>query len=468
MKTLTYYTTFFLSSILLVVNLSSCQKIDEWLDAKGTLNEVRPSTLADYQAILDNNYWMNNAFPRGGALGADNYYLSDNQFNSVSQHERNSYIFASDIYTGEVGQDWNDAYRVVEFANIVLDGLSNLAANESNRADFNNIKGSAYFFRAFAYYMLSQIYCASYDVATDNSGLGLVLRTSSDVNQPSVRSTVTETYDFMINDIMQAIELLPGYSPYQTRPTRPAANALLAKVYLSMENYAEAYSYANNCLAEFNTLLDYNSDLISLNSTFRFPVMPGNPEILFFAQQIGSNPLFTGGFGVGNIDTLLYASYHENDLRKALYYGDNGSGLIKLIGTYSGDFYTFCGIATNEVLLIRAECAARLGNPSGAITDLNTLLTNRYNQGTYQPFDTNLEAENALCVVLDERRKELAFTGQLRWEDLRRLNKDERFAKTIYRIINGTTYSLPPNDKRYVYPIPDDEIALSGIQQNER
>jgi starch-binding outer membrane protein, SusD/RagB family len=69
-------------------------------------------------------------------------------------------------------------------------------------------------------------------------------------------------------------------------------------------------------------------------------------------------------------------------------------------------------------------------------------------------------------VILQERRKELPFTADVRWEDLRRLNKDPNFQKTIVRVLNGTTYTLPPNDPKYVLPIPENEVQLSGLQQN--
>jgi hypothetical protein len=38
----------------------------------------------------------------------------------------------------------------------------------------------------------------------------------------------------------------------------------------------------------------------------------------------------------------------------------------------------------------------------------------------------------------------------------------------LKRTVNGTEYSLAPNDARYVMPIPDDEITRSGIIQNQR
>jgi hypothetical protein len=116
--------------------------------------------------------------------------------------------------------------------------------------------------------------------------------------------------------------------------------------------------------------------------------------------------------------------------------------------------------------LIRAECYARAGNISSAMSDLNTLLKTRWVSGTYTDM-TATTADEALGKVLIERRKELLMRGQ-RWTDLRRLNKDSRFAVTLQRVINGTTYTLPPNDLRYTLLIPYNVIQISGIQQNPR
>ena len=91
----------------------------------------------------------------------------------------------------------------------------------------------------------------------------------------------------------------------------------------------------------------------------------------------------------------------------------------------------------------------------------------RWKAGTFIPF-TAATATDALTKIINEKRKELPFTGSIRWEDLRRLNKEPQFAKTLIRILNGQTYSLPPNDAKYTLPIPDDEIRLSGIAQNIR
>ncbi|MEJ7778953.1 MAG: RagB/SusD family nutrient uptake outer membrane protein, partial [Daejeonella sp.] len=76
-------------------------------------------------------------------------------------------------------------------------------------------------------------------------------------------------------------------------------------------------------------------------------------------------------------------------------------------------------------------------------------------------------SDDALKMVLQERRKELLMRNR-RFNDLRRLNKDSRFAITLKRILGANTHELPPNDKRYVFPIPETVIAATGMAQNER
>jgi starch-binding outer membrane protein, SusD/RagB family len=458
--------------ILLIIMLSAfqgCKKQDSWLDEKRQLGDVKPTTLKDFQAILDNVDVMNLVGNTMGQMGTDNYYLIDASFNSSGIVERNSYKWATDIFEGKISGDWNDDYKIVEYSNIVLDGLKNIEVSSTEKTSYENIKGSALFFRAFAFYQLAQLFCSPYSSSTADTELGIPIRLTSDVNVKSVRSSVKQTYEQMVVDLQSAIELLPDNPSLTTRPSKISASALLAKIFLCMEDYENAYQNANISLTANNTLIDYNT-YANVTTSFVFPAFsPGNPEIIFFAYGNGYYvsvlPSATGGKGF--IDSLLYKSYHNDDLRKKLFYQDFGTGRIQIRGTYSGTWYNFSGIANNEIYLIRAECAARMGNAQTAINDLNTLLRKRYVTGKFTDL-TAVDANDALDKVLRERRKELPFTGQLRWEDLRRLNKDPKFAITLKRVISGATYSLPPNDSRYVYPIPDLEIQLSGIAQNPR
>ena len=79
-----------------------------------------------------------------------------------------------------------------------------------------------------------------------------------------------------------------------------------------------------------------------------------------------------------------------------------------------------------------------------------------------------MTADAALTLILDERRKELAFRSGLRWSDLKRLNQDSRYAKTLSRKIGGQSYTLAPGDKRYAFLIPVSVVQMDGVAQNSR
>jgi len=56
-----------------------------------------------------------------------------------------------------------------------------------------------------------------------------------------------------------------------------------------------------------------------------------------------------------------------------------------------------------------------------------------------------------------------------RWIDLRRLNKEGLYTTNLQRVVNGTVYTLPANDPRYTYPIPDEVIQFNpSMPQNPR
>ena len=75
---------------------------------------------------------------------------------------------------------------------------------------------------------------------------------------------------------------------------------------------------------------------------------------------------------------------------------------------------------------------------------------------------------NYLQEVLNERRRELIGTG-LRWFDLKRLNKEPRFAKTVIHELDGEVYTLEPNGNNYVLPIPPQVLAFNpNMIQNPR
>ena len=69
--------------------------------------------------------------------------------------------------------------------------------------------------------------------------------------------------------------------------------------------------------------------------------------------------------------------------------------------------------------------------------------------------------------IVEEKRKSLVYRG-LNWIDLRRLNAEPEFQRVLTREINGETVILNPLSKKYVLPIPENELALNPIPQTDR
>lgn len=447
--------------------LYGCNK-DKFLDKKPDTRLVVPTTLTDMQALLDNQPVMQET-PELGELSSDNYYLLFPTWTGLTTKYQNAYTWAKDTYKGQ-GKipDYNNPYQQVFYANVVIDGLLKLKVDESTRPEYNRVLGMALFIRAYAFYNLAQIFAPAYDDGTASKDPGIALRLTSDVNAPSVRASVEDTYNRILLDLLQADSLLPESVPSSklNRPSRAAVQAMLARIYLSMRAYPQAGMYADNSLQLYDSLIEYKTYYVN-GIAKPFPQL--SPEVLYQSNLISTSEVLVGG-GFRTtcvIDSSLYNSYKAGDLRRVLFYRGSGTSTSHYLRyNYSGYSWCFSGLAVDEMLLIRAECAARTGNKNAALDDLNMLLSHRWvdqDSMLYVPI-TAASAEAALDSILVERRKELAFRG-LRWTDLRRLNKDNTNI-TITHGLNGQLYNLPAGSPNYVYDLPPDVTGLGNTTED--
>ena len=418
-----------------------------------------PKDLKGLRAILDNDLLTQTVSPGLGQLSCDDYYLLNSTWSSAAPLGRNAYTWADNLYEGQSVDDWNKPYKAIYYCNIVLDHLDKVTNDDPE--EYDAIKGGALFGRAYHTYSLEETFGALYRPPSAEHDQGVVLRLDPNPTEKDGRSATVLVYAQILRDLRQAVPLLPlsVQRDHLNRPCRPAAFALLARVCLTMQDYVQAGNYADSCLQLYAALLRYDT----VNAAPSRPFDPSkNDEILFLCSMQNYPQQYASSTG---IDTTLYNSYEPGDLRKTLFFRTNASlGLHVFRGQYTGTSYLFSGLSTDEVWLIRAECAARNGDKEGALDALNTLLASRWN-GSFTEYSA-ATADEALGLVLKERRKELLFRD-IRWADLRRLNQDERFAIMLTRKLDKT-YTLQPGDARYAFPIPDDEIRLSGIQQNAR
>lgn len=453
----------------LAVVLVSCQK---FVDIKKSGSQSFVETAKDCQLLLDNYDLFNTAYPLDGEISADDYYLDDARYNSdpITLEDRSLYSWRPNAIRISSTQ-WVGAYNKIYHANLVLEALEKLNGKESPQV-LDNLKGTALFLRAYSLWSLAQLYARPYSAnAAQDPGIPVHLK--SDINDIQGRGTLKETYDRIVQDLKDAAGLMNVSSSISSRPNKAAAFAMLARVYLSMDNYSDALNSAGSALQIKHDLIDFNT----LNKASFNPFVRFNKEVIFHSVIFSQNSVLEPGYGDENqalIDPLVISSYEQNDLRKTILFKENTdvpnpSGTYRFTGNYEsavGSSKLFNGLAVDEIYLIRAECYARTGNANGAMQDLNTLLQSRWVSNTYVN-KTATTADDALLQVLAERRKELVMRG-LRWTDLRRLNKETKFAKTLSRTVNGTVYTLPPNDNRYTLLIPQEVITNSALPQNPR
>ncbi len=447
--------------LFILIIFSSCTKNvfdSDWLDAKRDKNLLVPTTLKDMRDLLNNTLSLGYDYKGKAALLMDDYYLSYSSWVSSYEVVKNSYIWEYDGTEGGTQGDteWNGSYEQVFYSNVILEGLEKITPDNTTREEWKDVKGGALYFRAKAFYNLVQLYAPAYDESTADTDLGIHVRLTADVNASITRQSVAETYERIIADMKEAIPLLRESPSHKVEASKAAAYGMLARIYLSMRKYDLALEYANLCLGFSDVILDFNT----LNSNASYPLPAYNDEVII---QHVNKEIYLAFI---NIDNTLYDSYSDSDLRLSIFFRNYGSLGILFRGNHTGSFYHFAGITTGEMYLIKAECLARNGNTSEAMSTLNALLVKRYEEKSFISL-TASDANEALTTILWERRKELLFRG-LRWSDLKRLNKEPEFAVTISRNLDGQIYTLPPNDLRYVLPIPNYVIQDTGIPQNPR
>lgn len=444
--------------IATVLIMSACSK---YLEMKPDQSIAVPTKLKDLQAILDYELYNIRGYPAGGDMGADYYYMDDNDLEARNVDARGIYQYAPIAYRDI---DWTDSYKRIFYANVVLDEVDGVLLEELNETHRQAVKGAALFQRGWNFLHLAQLFASAYDPNTADGEMGVVLRLNSDINERSERAPLYESFAQITRDLGAAAALLPAENITPTRPSKASAYAALARTYLYMGDFEQAKNYADSCLDIRSTLIDYST----LDS------MRANPFELFNEEVLLHNILVANGSmlspNLAKVDTVLYQLYSEHDLRKVNFYTRQTDGSYAFKGNYSGDVNSsllFSGLALDEVYLIKAESAVRLGLLDDAAATLSSFAKSRYRLGYVPEFNFS-DATLALQTVLNERQKELAFRGGIRWADLKRLNLSPTTAKTLKRTVNGEIVELEPNDRRYNLLIPVEVIRQSGIQQNLR
>lgn len=348
-------------------------------------------------------------------------------------------IFNKDMLTtnSEVYVQWRDAYAVINTANNILSVI-----NIVNKDDQDRVSGEALFLRGLMYFDLVRFFGLQYQAGVQNTqpGVPIVLTPTAGISDASfvTRSAVEEVYAQVIADLTSAASKLPLDNDVYA--SKGAANALLARVYLQMGNYANARDAANTVIGsgQYSLLPDYaevfNQDDNTSEDIFATQITPQNR----FSSMTEFFSIREYGGRDGDIEILNghLNLYPAGDARKDLFFLGNGA---MRTGKWNNQYGVVNLIRLSEMYLIRAECNQRLGTTTGAtpLADYNRI---RQRAGLIAAGSVTLNN------ILLERRIELAFEGH-RIHDQRRLKENV-----------GTR---PWNDPKLLFPIPARELEAN-------
>ncbi|MEH6307564.1 RagB/SusD family nutrient uptake outer membrane protein [Olivibacter sp. CPCC 100613] len=408
-----------------------------------------------------------------GEVASDNTEILDAQAGiDISQID----AFTTLTNNGMLNTMWNDHYKGILACNAVIDRIPAVAMNETLKARYI---AECLFLRSLMYFNMVRTF----------GDVPLVTKEIVDVQEGYgfARSPQASIYEQLIKDLEQAASVLPN--DYGTadkgRATAGAARGLLAKIYLTLQNWQEAANQTKAVmdLGVYQLMPTYEAVFAIANknnaeSLFEVQYKKGgyglgSPFNNAFSPRLSGQIVSTIGAGGGqNTPTADIANLYEaNDQRRAVSIADgyqNGSQFvaIRYIKKYLDPALFAANDADNnwpvlryaDILLVRAEALNELGYaPDGeAFTLLNRI---RERAGLAALSSTELpDQESFRKTLAHERRVELAFENH-RWFDLVRTGR-------AVEVMRATGKSI--QDHQLLFPIPQVQIDINPdvITQN--
>ncbi len=390
-------------------------------------------------------------------------------FSFKREPERACYSFKhGDIFPeGSNDSFYSDCYSQLYTYNVVANNILNVP--DGINKDKKLVYAEAITHRAFIYLQLVNIYAAQYDKATAQTDYGVPIMLDEDVNGKYKRNSVAEVYELIIDDLKNAVENLDAATQNPFHPNKTTGYGLLARTYLYMGEYELALENAKRALEHniVGKLVDYTQyhvnpgtawDRITDDNDISLPQRGDSPSNIFV--KLPPIDLSSEVFASANLMNVFKQNLPSEaiDKREELFYAKDSVNIYENAvfpgyTMYVAHVMPNLGLTLQEIYLMLAECEARVasGTKEQTLAYLDILRDKRIVGNT--PL-TAATKEEALEIALDERRREMAFWGQMRFIDLRRLNKDPKFAKDIVHKLDEEIFTLPANDPRYIMPLP--------------
>ncbi len=413
-------------------------------------------------ANLQSNGLYGLYLPAFGEIQSDNTYdeVPANDNGIYGQLDQFTTIPSNSIVTDV----WTQSYRTIQKANVVLNRVSRIsyATDATKQARIGEMK----FIRALLYFNLVRLY----------GDVPLVTQETTDPNAyfGQGRTASSQVYDQIKKDLTDAITVLPATTSQPGRAVKTAAQTLLAKVHLTLKNYADAQTLLQAVVSSGqHTLMSNPADVFSIsnenNKEIIFAVqfasgVNGNTEGSTLFQQFSPSGTVSGAKGHNLPTKSLYALFASADKRKGTYLTATSSGtpwtrkLTQPTTVITDGGSDVVVLRYADVLLMLAEVQNELGDASGAATNLNLIRTRA------GLVNTTATTQSALRSAIDlERRFELVGEGH-RWFDLVRSGNAVSVMNDWF---NANNILVTITSNNLLMPIPQSQINTDpSINQN--
>ncbi|NDV77374.1 RagB/SusD family nutrient uptake outer membrane protein [Dysgonomonas sp. 511] len=422
--------------LLGLISFSACSDFLEVSPSDQIPNETAVTTVGEATAALNGVY---TGFVSRYYYGTDMITYGDvrgddmaTTFNGQRTYSQFTFGHATALTSTNGGSFWQYIYRNMNRVNNLItkiDAGSVKISTEKEQTTLDDVRGQALALRALMHFDVLKIYGEPY--LKNKSAWGAIIadKVFSKNDKPQ-RSTVEQTYTFILGDLKEALgistsKVLLNKTKTNGKMSYWAAKALLARVYLYMGDYENAYKEAKDVVTNGGYSLIGNADYVnSWSQEF-------TTESIFEIHSSETDNADREGIGyVWSIDgyyaSIITKELHDilkedaKDVRLGLLEAeqlDNAGTMGYFINKYpgrNGNVYVNNTrvIRLSDMYLIVAEAGSRTGK-SDASTYLNAI------RKRANPEATDVTA--TLDLVMKERRKELFGEGHRFFDIIRDL-----------------------------------------------
>ena len=280
---------------------SSCLNLDPQDQLGGN---AMWTSVSDYEQFANSFYGWTRDF--SDILDGEH---SDKRSDIITYETYNAYSHGSNTVPSSDSR-YTDNYDNIRRVNLLLQNMKSF----SNFSDIAQFVGEAYFFRAYSYFDLVQLY-----------GDVIITKTPLDINSPEMkqeRNNRGEVVDFIIDDLNKSVELLPNFSELgnvgYARISKEGANSFLSRVAL----YEGTWQKNRGNIERGKNLLDIaakaaknviDSKQFALFGTEGTSVSLGDSaqKYMFILEDVPSNP---AGLQKKDNHEYIFARCHEEVL----------------------------------------------------------------------------------------------------------------------------------------------------------